>query len=124
MIRPLILHVSNTSKIFTSVPTSSIYTTFDEVLNLYSNASKTTSSIQTIFNVPTTGSASVDICYTSRTSFLRENILVDTTNTSSFWGDINNWMYLNNYVNIVGSGSNYYVDDNTNSSFLYIRNNG
>ncbi len=124
MIRPPIVFTNNTSKIFVSIPTSSVYTTFEDAIGLYYNSQKTTSSIETLFNVPTVGSASMDICYTNRTIFLRENININTTNTGSFWADINNWMYLNNYVDIIQSGSNYYINDNTNSSFLYIRNNG
>ena len=124
MIRPLITHVSNTSKIFVGVPSTGSFTSFEQVLNLYSEASKSTTNIYNIFNVPNIGSASVDISYTSKTVSSRDNILVDTTNTSSFWNDIRNWMYLNNFVDIVESGSNYYIDDNTNSSFLYIINNG
>lgn len=124
MIRPLVVFPNNTSKIFVSIPTSSLYNTFDDVVGLYNNSQKNKISIETAFNVPIIGSASIDICYTDKTTFLRENINIDTTTTGSFWADINNWMYLNNYVDIIQSGSNYYINDNTNSSFLYIRNNG
>lgn len=122
--RPIVLHTSNTSKILVAIPSTSSFSSFRNVVNLYSSATKSIVDIQNVFNVPIIGSASINISYTTNITSSIENIFIDTTSTSSFWNDIENWMFLNNFVGIVQSGSNYYIDDDTNSSFLYIINNG
>ena len=40
MIRPLVVFPNNTSKIFVSIPTSSLYSTFDDVVGLYNNSQR------------------------------------------------------------------------------------
>ena len=66
--------------------------------------------------------ATIVITYTRGSAFLKETIYVDITNSSTFWADINGWLYANNISPIsFDSGLNQWaITDITNLTYIHL----
>lgn len=76
--------------------------------------------IDTNYSVPSVGMTTVDITYANFTTYLRETINVDTTNSLTFWTDIKNWLFLNNFFDISISSGKYLINDPDNYSYIIL----
>lgn len=102
--------------------TNALHTKLSQLITEYNdNTGKTDSTdIQTAFSVPTVGMAIVNITCARYDFYARETINVDTTNATTFWNDIRNWLFANNFFDIVFDVDKYKVNDPDNLSYVMI----
>jgi hypothetical protein len=80
------------------------------------------SSIESNQGVGAPGILNTVLTYTRTSIYLSETVHLDLTDSTTFWNDVKNWLYMNNFYGIVyDSGlDKYVINDVTNKSYLHI----
>lgn len=87
-------------------------TDYDSIKFLYPESQTIVSEIESMCGVGTPGIFNIEIAYSNIMNTVAEEISIDTTNSSTFWNDIKNWLYLNNFYDITyNSSSDQYISD-------------
>ena len=82
------------------------------------------SDIEVSNNIPIVGIAPIRIHYIENTTVIFDDIIVDTTSSTSFWTDINGWLQMNNYHEITYDAllDKWVINDPTGLTMIMIRN--
>lgn len=78
------------------------------------------SHIEGFYGVPVVGMASVIITLSKQALFVQETISVDTTDSATFWADIQNWLFAENSFDIVINGISYEIEDPSNKTYVIL----
>lgn len=98
----------------------SSYTDEDEALTAYNTANYNASVISTHFNVGTPSITSVDATLFTSSSYVRETINVDTTSETTFWNDIEGWLFVNNSYSLI-EGIKYRLNNPLKDTYLLLQ---
>lgn len=91
-----------------------------DILAGYAGAEKDYTIIEAGNGVPTVAPKSVTITLYKQALFVQETILVDTTDSATFWADIQNWLFAYNSFDIQIVGSNYEIQDPSNTTYVIL----
>jgi hypothetical protein len=88
----------------------------------YDEAYTIASDIHTNQGVGTPGILTTVLTYARGGTYLEETVNIDTTDATTFMNDINNWLFLNNFIGIhYDSGDDVYIiDDVLNETYIHI----
>lgn len=98
----------------------SSYTNEAEALTAYNTATYSANSITSYYNTGTPGNTSVDVTLFTGSSYVREIISVDITNETTFWADIEGWLFMNNSYSLI-AGSKYRINNPLKDTYLLLQ---
>lgn len=98
----------------------SSWTNETEALAAYNTATYSANAIASYYNTGTPQNTSVDVTLFTGSSYLREIINVDITNETTFWADIEGWLFMNNSYSII-PGIKYRLDNPLKDTYLLLQ---
>jgi len=124
MINPAILHSANIDPVvkFVGYLNTSVSTDPATAIAQYATAEKNASIIQTTFGVPIVPSPGllIHIALINSLQVVKEQVSLDMTNATTFWVDIQNWLYAKNSFDIEFDSPSYKIKDPTNSTYVLL----
>lgn len=99
---------------------ASSYSDSSQALAAYATANFSPVTIASTYNIGTPNVTTIDIALFTATTFLKETINVDTTSETTFWNDIEGWLFLNNSYSII-PGLKYRLNNPLKDTYLLLQ---